>query len=69
MTDDSIRDEQFLTVEDVADKLKVHRQTVRRWLRDGELRGYQFGDRTGYRIKESDLVEFIERHAEGKIAA
>jgi excisionase family DNA binding protein len=47
----------------IVDMLQVHEQTVRRWLRIGELAGYEFGGRTGYRVKESDLREFIERHA------
>jgi excisionase family DNA binding protein len=61
-----IDDEDFYTVGEVVEKLKVHPQTVRRWLRQGELRGYLFGDRTGYRIRKSDLEAFIEEHAEGK---
>lgn len=61
--------EEFLTVEEVGDKLKVHVQTVRRWLRSGELRGYLLGDRAGYRIRKADLIAFLEEREEGKIAA
>ena len=53
--------EQFLTVEDVAERLKVHHSTVRRWLKTRELRGYPLGDRAGWRIREADLMEFLER--------
>ncbi len=53
--------DQFLTVEDVAERLKVHHSTVRRWLKTRELRGYPLGDRAGWRIREADLLEFLER--------
>ncbi len=51
----------MLTVEAVAELLDVHPQTVRGWLRDGELKGIAFGGRTGWRIEESDLEEFKTR--------
>jgi len=35
-------------------------ETVRRWLREGKLRGYLLGgDRAGYRVAEQDLEAFI----------
>jgi excisionase family DNA binding protein len=66
---EDIDQEEFMTVEDVGDKLKVHVQTVRRWLRAGELRGYLLGDRAGYRIRKADLVTFLEARQEGKALA
>lgn len=63
-------EERWYTVEEIVDMLKVHEQTVRRWLRTGELKGYSFGGKTGWRIKASDLAAFLERHAQpGKDAA
>ena len=56
-------DERWFTVEQIAEKLQVHPQTIRRWLREGALRGRNFGGRTGYRVRESDLKEFLERPA------
>ena len=47
-----------LTVDQVAKRLKVNEQTVRRWLREGELQGVAFGGRTGWRISEADLQAF-----------
>lgn len=61
--------EEFFTADEVAEKLKVHVQTVRRWLREGELRGYLLGDRAGYRIRKTDLVTFLEEREEGKTDA
>jgi excisionase family DNA binding protein len=37
----------------------VHEQTVRRWLREGSLRGRSFGGKTGWRVRESDLRAFL----------
>jgi len=51
----------WLTVEDICDRLKVHRQTVHRWLRDGELHGVLIGDRAGYRVQPADLAELLRQ--------
>ena len=50
----------MLTVDQVAERLKVNEQTVRRWLREGELQGVAFGGRTGWRISEADLHAFLD---------
>jgi excisionase family DNA binding protein len=52
---------QFFTVNDIADKLKVHPATVKRWLREGKLGGILLGDRAGWRISEEDYARFLER--------
>jgi excisionase family DNA binding protein len=52
-------DERWLEVKDIVDKLSVHPNTVRRWLKSGQLLGRNFGGRTGYRIRESDLNAFL----------
>jgi excisionase family DNA binding protein len=66
-------DEQLLTVDQVAARLQVNEQTVRRWLRDGELGGVPFGGRTGWRVTEEDLQAFLDRRRQmgdtGKAAA
>lgn len=56
--------DRFLRVEQVADRLQVHEETVRRWLRDGRLTGHLISRRAGYRIRESE----VERFASGEIA-
>jgi excisionase family DNA binding protein len=50
---------EYLTVNEVADRLKVTPLTVRRWLQGGELAGVRLGDRAGWRISEDDLAEFL----------
>ena len=53
--------DRMLTVEQVAERLQVNEQTIRRWLRDGELTGVPFGGRTGWRVGEEDLQAFLDR--------
>ncbi len=53
--------EQLLTVEQVAVRLQVNEQTIRRWLREGELTGIPFGGRTGWRMSEEDVQAFLDR--------
>lgn len=53
---------QLLTVGDVAARLRVNPETVRRWLRTGKLHGFMMGGRrAGYRI----LAESVERIIDG----
>src|SRR4030081_2729897 len=55
-----VTDGELLTVQEVATLLKMNPETVRRWLRDGKLRGYLLGgDRAGYRVAADDLDAFI----------
>lgn len=53
--------DRVLTVNQVAERLQVNAQTVRRWLREGELSGSPLGGRTGWRIPESEVHAFLER--------
>ena len=54
-------DMRWLTVRDVAETLKVHEETVRRWIRRGDLVALDLGGpRAGYRVRPSDLEKFIE---------
>jgi excisionase family DNA binding protein len=50
----------WLTVEDVCNRLQVHAQTVRRWLREGDLHGVLISDRGGYRVHPDDLAAFLK---------
>ncbi len=51
-------DDPLLTVEEVAERLKVHPESVRRWLRDGTLTGHLVTRRAGWRIPESAFLRF-----------
>lgn len=52
--------EELLTVQEVAGRLKVNPETVRRMLRRGELSGKQLGHRLGWRITERDVDHWLE---------
>jgi excisionase family DNA binding protein len=56
-----VAEEQWLTVEQVAERLQVHIETVRRWIRSGDLPSVRLGRRAGYRIKAADLEAFLDR--------
>jgi len=46
--------DKLLDVEDAAKIIEVHPETIRRWLRDGTLKGEKFGKL--WRIRESELI-------------
>ena len=50
--------EDKLSVKEVATRLSVTEETVRRWCRAGELGHYKIGN--NIRVKEDDLQEYIE---------
>lgn len=52
---------QYQTVKDVADLLKVSEVTVRRWIKEGDLRAIDIGK--GWRISAEDLDAFLDGHA------
>ena len=63
--------EDLLTVTEVAEQLRVSEETVRRWLRDGRLRGRRLpSTRAGWRIPASEMRRFVaEEDPEGKAKA
>jgi excisionase family DNA binding protein len=52
--------EKLLTLDEVADQLSVTVETVRRWIRSGEMEAIDLGGRAGYRVSESALERFIK---------
>jgi excisionase family DNA binding protein len=54
----------FLTATEVATLLKVHPETVKNWLRSGELSGVVLSDRAGWRVRRDDVDRFIEARRE-----
>ncbi len=58
--------ERFLTVNEVAEQLRVSEFTVRNWLRSGRLEGYRPGGRkAGWRIRASDVDRFLAQSKSG----
>lgn len=57
-----MEDERMYRVADVAERLDVHQQTVREWLRLGVLDGVRLGGtKAGWRIPSSAVDAFLER--------
>jgi excisionase family DNA binding protein len=53
-------DEEMLTVEEACKRLKLHEETVRRWIRTGRLRATRLGfGRAGYRIPASEVERIL----------
>jgi excisionase family DNA binding protein len=57
-------DEEFLTVAEVAEKLKLNQQTVRNWIDQGSLPALRVGRRV--RIKRSDFDRILEQGYSGR---
>ncbi|MFC1663420.1 helix-turn-helix domain-containing protein [Patescibacteria group bacterium] len=49
--------EKFLTVKEVANRLKVSERTIFRYVKKGELKASKIGH---WRINEDDLTKFIK---------
>jgi excisionase family DNA binding protein len=52
--------DKFLTTDEVADKMRVSRNTVIQMIDRGELRATRFGKQ--WRIREVDLIEYVTRN-------
>ena len=50
----------FLTVKEVCDLLKLSELTIYKYIRQGNLEAVEFGGH--YRIGRSSLISFIEQH-------
>lgn len=51
----------FYTVQEVADTLQIHWQSVLNYIKSGKLEAVKLGK--GYRISEASLDEFIADHS------
>lgn len=50
--------EEYYTPQEIADKLKMNKHTIYKYLREGKIKGVKVGNK--YRVAESDLQEFLE---------
>jgi chromosome partitioning protein len=63
MSTDNI--DNWLTIKDITTRLKLHPNTVARYIQEGKLKGVKVGK--SYRVREMDLAQFIgEQRDEGK---
>jgi excisionase family DNA binding protein len=51
-------DKELLDTDDIAAYLGVHRRTVQRWVRTGELPAMKIGVR--FKIRREDLLKFLD---------
>lgn len=49
----------MLRLDEVAEQLGVNIETVRRWVRNGEIEVIDLGGKAGYRVTESALERFL----------
>lgn len=55
----------WLTTKEITERLKLHPNTVARYIQEGKLKGVKVGK--GYRVRASDLARFIgETQSDGK---
>ncbi len=62
------RDDELLTVEEIANQLKLHPQTIRTWIRTGRLPAKKYG--RVYRLRRTDVDTVLNAdEGEGSIGA
>ncbi len=61
--------ENWLTVDQVAERMQLHPDTVRLWLRTGRIKGTKLSRRAGYRIPETELQRVLSGEDQAKTAA
>ena len=49
----------IMTCDEVAEFLRVHVSSVRRWSRCGKLRAYKLGGRGDWRYRQQDVLAFL----------
>jgi excisionase family DNA binding protein len=60
--------DELLTTEEIAEELKFHIETVRKWIREKKLKATRI-NRKEYRVRRSDLDKFLEdRNSNGDTA-
>ena len=50
---------ELLTVSQVASRLNVHPNTIRRWVRQGLLKAHRIGPRRDRRIHRAEVEQFL----------
>jgi excisionase family DNA binding protein len=53
--------DEWLSVEEIAQILKIDEETVRRWIRNRQLKGYRFGGIL--RVRRDDFDKFVKDRA------
>lgn len=58
---------EMMTVNEIAQLLRVHPTSVRRWQKSGTLKGYRIGPKGSLRFTKETVLRFINNSAEFSI--
>ena len=58
-----LQDEAIMTCIEVAEFLRLHLSSVRRWSRSGELKAYKVGSRGDWRYRAQDVRDFLYNYS------
>ena len=61
---ENIKDDEIMTIGEIAAYLKISEQIIIKLVKDGEIASFKIGEH--YRIKKSDIGDFIETLRQGK---
>ena len=61
---ENIKDDEIMTIGEVAAYFKISEQIIIKLVKDGEIPSFRIGEH--WRIKKSDIGDFIERLMQGK---
>lgn len=56
----AVEEMKLITIDEAAQRIGVHPNTIRNWLKAGNLKGYRIGPRF-IRIDETELMEAVQR--------
>jgi excisionase family DNA binding protein len=59
-----MQEEEYLTIKDIAQQLKLDEKTIRRWIKSKQLPAIELGGK--YRVTRSDLNAFLESRKLGR---
>jgi excisionase family DNA binding protein len=62
--DNGGENEKFLTTNEIAEILRVHRRTVQRWISSNRLKATKVGPKI-LRVRKQNLDEFVESQNQG----
>lgn len=58
----------YYTVNEIAEKYSKNPETVRRWIRSGELKAIQHSKKSGNFVSEYELEKFISTHKKSSLS-
>ena len=64
MSKDYNKEDEIMTVTEVAEYLKISEVTTYKFVQEGKIQGFKIGRH--WRVKRSDLSEFIEKQKRGE---